>query len=73
MQTKIWIAYNLDNDCATSFDDADTALQTLLDDFGFCGGVRVIEMTVNLPEIKPTAVEATIPDTDGPVTVTVTS
>jgi hypothetical protein len=71
MQTTIWIAYNADNDCAVSLDDHDTALQDLMDNYGPCGGTRVVEMKVTLPDVKPTVVEAVIPDTDGPVTVTI--
>lgn len=69
----VWIAYNTDDNCFASHEGAQTALDGLIQNFWRAEGTRVVEMELTLPEIKPVAVKATIPDTDGPVTVTVES
>lgn len=73
INVTVFVAYNTDGDVATDTDSASDALEALLDNAGQADGVKVVEMTLNLPDIKPLAVEATIPETDGPVTVTVNS
>lgn len=71
MNTTIYIAYNADGDCEVSTEDADTALEALLENYGHCGGTRVVKMALALPAIKTLTISADIPDTDGPVTVEV--
>lgn len=72
-KVTVWFAYNTEGDCEADFNSAGDALQALLDNHGQGDGTRVIEMNLELPEIKPLAVTATIPETDGPVTVSVNS
>lgn len=72
MNATIWVAYNTDGDVETSNEDGATALQSLIENYGACEGVRVIEMALTLPEIRPVKIAATIPDTDGPVSVSIT-
>lgn len=69
----LFVAINTDGDIAVSTDDADTAAQTLVDDYGPCAGVKVYQFKLVLPRPRVSVAEATIPETDGPVTVTVTA
>lgn len=71
MNITLYIAYNADGDCEASTEDADTALSALFENYGHCGGTRVVELTLALPAIRTLTISASIPDTDGPVTVEV--
>lgn len=71
MNTTIYIAYSTDGDCEVSTEDAGTALDALLENYGHCGGTRVVAMTLALPAIRTLEVSASIPDTDGQITVEV--
>lgn len=71
MQVKVWIAYTNNAEVAVSTEDEGEAATLLYDNYSISGSVRVVEMTLELPEIKTIAVSASIPETDGPVTVTI--
>ncbi len=67
----VWIAYNTDDDCFASHEGAQEAVDGLIETFGQGDGTRVVEMKLTLPNIKPLSVQATVPERDGPVTVTI--
>lgn len=71
MQKTIWLAYNTDGDVVVDPDNAADALSSLVDNYGISEGVRCIQIDLTLPEIKTAILSAVIPDTDGPVTITV--
>lgn len=71
MQKTVWIAYNTDGDVTIDPDNAADALSALVDNYGVSEGVRCIQIDLTLPEIKTAILSAVIPDTDGPVTITV--
>lgn len=72
-QADLFVAVNTDGDIVVSTDDADSAVQTLIDDFGGCSGVKVYQLKLVLPRPRVSVTEAAIPETDGPVNVTVTA
>ncbi|MTD93915.1 hypothetical protein GIW81_06145 [Hyphomicrobium sp. xq] len=65
----VWIAYNTDDECFASHEGAEEALDGLVESSGHGEGVRVIELRLTLPSVKPLAVEAVIPERDEPVTI----
>lgn len=67
----LFVAINTDGDVAVSTEDADTAAQSLIDDFGACSGVKVYQLKLVLPRPRVAVVEGSIPDTDGQVTLTI--
>ena len=71
MNAIVYVAYNTDGDCEVSTDGASEAVERLTENYGACEGVRVIELNLTLPAIKAISINATIPDTDGEVSVTV--
>ncbi len=71
MQKTVWLAYNTDGDMILDPDNASDALSRLIDGYGQADGVRVLELNLTLPEIKAPVLTAVLPDTDGPVTVSV--
>ena len=71
MNITLYVAYNTDGDCESSTDGAQEALDLLIENYGHAEGVRVVELALTLPQIKTLVVAATIPDVDGPITVTV--
>lgn len=68
---EFWIAVNDSGDFVVNTDGAQEASEDLSASFN-CEAIKVYSMhlVVNLPKVVD--VSATIPDTDGPVTVTVT-
>lgn len=67
---KFWIAIDEEGDVSISLDSAADAAAG--NDLGAVNALnRVFEIDMTLPLPKPTSVSAVIPDTDGPVTVTV--
>lgn len=71
IEVTVWVAYNTDGDSFASNDGASEALEGLNDNYGIADGCRVVEMNLTVPAIKPVAVSGTVPDTDGPVTLTI--
>ena len=71
MRTTLYIAYNADGNCEVSTEDAGTALDALLENYGHYNNTRIIKITLTLPAIRTLEVSASIPDTDGPITVEV--
>lgn len=67
----VWIAYNTEDECYASHEGAQEAIEGLLEAFGHGDGTRVVEMKLTLPSVKPLAVQATVPDRDGPVSITI--
>jgi hypothetical protein len=70
-ELTIWIAVNETGDVTYSIDSADDALQEMTGS-NTSEAVKVYDVTLKLPVPAITKVEAAIPDTGGPVTVTVT-
>lgn len=70
IQATVYLAYNLDGDTFTAGDETD-ALEGLINEYGHCGGCRVIQLDLTLPPIKAQVAEIVIPDNEGE-TVTVT-
>lgn len=69
IQATVYLAYNLDGDTFTARDETD-ALDGLINEYGHCGGCRVIQLDLTLPPIKVPVAEIAIPDSEGD-TVTV--
>lgn len=67
----VWVAYNSENDCFASHEGAQEAADGLLESFGHAEGMRVVELTLSLSSIKPLTAQATVPDRDGSVSVTI--
>lgn len=67
----VWVAYNSDNQCFASHESAPDAIQGLDENFGYGEGARVVELRLTLPSVKPLAVQAVVPDREGPVSVTI--
>ncbi len=65
----VWIAYNTEDNCFASHESAQEALDGLQEYFDRGEGIRVVEMQLTLPSVKPLAVQATVPDRDGPVSI----
>jgi hypothetical protein len=71
METTIWIAYNAAGDVETSTDDAQSAMDLLIENHGADEGARVVALSLTLPAITPMEVSAVIPTTDLQVNVAV--
>ena len=69
-EIEIWIAVNNDGDFVVNVDCAEDALSDLHSTHTN-EAARVYAMKVKVPLPKVIEVQATIPETDGPVTVTV--
>lgn len=67
----VWIAYNTDDQCFASHESAQDAIEGLTENFGYGEGARVVELKLTLPSVKHLAVQAVIPDREGPVSVTI--
>lgn len=67
----VWVAYNTDDQCFASHESAQEAIEGLTDNFGYGEGARVVELRLTLPSVKPLAVQAVVPDREGPVSVTI--
>jgi hypothetical protein len=67
----VWIAYNTDDECFASHEGPQEAIDGLMDTFGHAEGARVVELKLTLPSVKPLAVQAVVPDREGPVSITI--
>lgn len=70
-KVTIWVAYDAAGDAFATTDDAETAASEFVTNITVDGGLRVVELELDLPEIKPIKVSGTVPETDGPVTLTI--
>jgi len=70
-ECTIWIAYNTDDDCFASHEGSQEAVDGLFKSFGHGEGMRVVELKLTLPSIKPLTAQASVPDRNGPVSVTI--
>lgn len=70
-EVEFWIAVDDDGNFAVHVDGPQEANEELINGNN-CHATRVFAMKLNLPLPKVVEVAATLPDTDGPVTVTVT-
>lgn len=72
MNAMIWIAYDADGNHACSPDGEQEAIDALNEvSGGITSACRVVQLDLELPEIKPINVSAAIPETDGPIAVTI--
>jgi len=67
---EFWIAVNEKGEFAVSTDGAQEAQEELSSNYN-CQAIRVYAMHLAVTKPKVVEVAATIPDTDGPLTVTV--
>ncbi len=67
---EFWVAVNEDGDFVVNTDGAQEAQEDLSASYS-CQAIRVYAMHLAVTKPKVVEVAATIPDTDGPVTVTV--
>lgn len=67
----VWIAYNSENDCFASHEGSQEAADGLLESFSHGEGMRVVELKLRLPSIRPLTAQATVPDRDGPTLITI--
>lgn len=68
---NVFLAVNSDGEAAVTLESGAEALDQLANDHGLGDAARVYEIRLVVPAVKPIAVDATLPDTDGPISVTV--
>lgn len=68
-ECTVWVAYNTDDECFASNESAQEAAGRLFETFGHGEGMRVVELKLSLPSVKPLIAEAIVPDRNGPVSV----
>lgn len=68
-ECTVWVAYNTDDDCFASHESAQEAVEGLLETFGHGEGMRVVELKLSVPSVKPLSAQGTVPDRNGPVSV----
>lgn len=70
LEVEFWIAVDDEGNFVVTDLGAQEANDQLVNGYS-CQATRVFAMTLNVPKPKVIAVTATLPDTDGPITVTV--